>query len=358
MMTMKKVVLLLFVFTLALSLTGISSAATTPSSKTGVYYEIFVRSFNDSNGDGIGDLNGVTQKLDYLKELGVKGIWLMPILASPSYHGYDTTDYYKINPEYGTTADLKALVAAAHKKGIKVIMDLVLNHASSQHPWFVDASTNPNSKYRDYFVFAGPDDDLTAQSAAGAGDAWHAAATGHYLGIFWSGMPDWNYNNPAVRSEMVKVGQYWLDPKVAGVDGYRLDAAKHIFDDFTDQNMTKANARGVAWWQEFRAGINKVNKKAYLVGEIWDSASVIGPYLNNALNSAFNFDTAKNLVDSVKGGTDGGIGFILSRVSDYYARQSNGSFIDAPMLTNHDQTRVMSELEGNVNKAKVAASML
>ena len=210
---MKKLIPVLLIVALVFSIQTVTFAASTSSSKTGVYYEIFVRSFNDSNGDGIGDLKGVTAKLDYLKGLGVKGIWLMPILESPSYHGYDTTNYYKVNPQYGTNADLKALVTAAHKKGIKVIMDLVLNHASTQHPWFSDAATNPDSKYRNYFVFATEDDDLDAQSAAGAGNAWHAAATGNYLGIFWSGMPDWNYNNPAVRAEMIKVGQYWLDPK-------------------------------------------------------------------------------------------------------------------------------------------------
>lgn len=358
MIRMRKAIITLILLTLVVALSGISTAATAPKSKTGVYYEIFVRSFNDTNGDGIGDLKGVTAKLDYLKSLGVKGIWLMPITASPSYHGYDTTDYYKINPDYGTTADLKALVTAAHKKGIKVIMDLVVNHTSSQHPWFVDASTNPASKYRDYFVFATEDDDIDAQSAAGAGNAWHSAATGKYLGIFWSGMPDWNFNNKAVRTEMVKIGQYWLDPKVAGVDGYRLDAAKHIYEDFAEQNKTKANERGVAWWQEFRTGLNKVNKNAYLVGEIWDGPSVVAPYLNKALNSGFNFEIGKSIVENAKSGSDGGVGFILNRVHEYFKKQSGGTFVDAPFLTNHDQTRVMSELEGNVNKAKVAASML
>ena len=118
--------------------------------KRGVYYEIFVRSFADSDGDGVGDFNGVTAKLDYLKDLGVEGIWLMPVNESNSYHGYDVTDYYTVNSDYGTEADFKNMLTEAHKRGIKVIMDFVINHTSSQHPWFT-ASKNVNSPYRDYY---------------------------------------------------------------------------------------------------------------------------------------------------------------------------------------------------------------
>lgn len=118
-----------------------------------VFYEVFVRSFYDSNGDGIGDLNGLTEKLDYLKDLGIGGIWLMPIQPSPSYHGYDITDYRGINSDYGTLEDMKKLVEEAHKRGIKVIMDLVINHTSVKHPWFIQASQDKNSKYRDWYIW-------------------------------------------------------------------------------------------------------------------------------------------------------------------------------------------------------------
>ncbi|HEY8230085.1 MAG TPA: alpha-amylase family glycosyl hydrolase, partial [Rhodanobacteraceae bacterium] len=126
-----------------------------------MYYEIFVRSWYDTNGDGIGDLNGVTAKLDYLQRLGISGIWLMPINPSPSYHGYDITDYYAINPQYGTMADFERLVREAHKRGIKIVMDLVANHTSNEHPWF-RAAMNPHSKYHDWYTWAKPDIDLKA----------------------------------------------------------------------------------------------------------------------------------------------------------------------------------------------------
>ena len=111
-----------------------------------VFYEIFVRSFNDSNGDGAGDFNGVTQKLDYLQELGITALWVMPIFPSPSYHGYDVTDYYGVNPQYGTMDDFKNLVAEAHKRDIRIIIDLVINHTSDKHPWFREAKKTPNRR--------------------------------------------------------------------------------------------------------------------------------------------------------------------------------------------------------------------
>ncbi|MEE0881628.1 MAG: alpha-amylase family glycosyl hydrolase, partial [Turicibacter sp.] len=127
-------------------------------SDEGVYYEIFIRSFADSDGDGIGDINGITENLDYLVDLGIKGIWLLPIHPSPSYHGYDVVDYYDVNPDYGTLEDFKNLISEAHNRGIKVVMDMVLNHASSEHPWFVDSKENVDSEYKDYFIWADAND--------------------------------------------------------------------------------------------------------------------------------------------------------------------------------------------------------
>ncbi|MGN6118813.1 MAG: alpha-amylase family glycosyl hydrolase, partial [Rhodanobacter sp.] len=194
---------------LALLIAGPAIAATRPApadtkpAASGVWYEIFVRSWVDTNGDGIGDLNGVTAKLDYLQSLGVSGIWLMPINPSPSYHGYDITDYRAINPQYGTMADFERLVREAHKRGIKVIMDLVINHTSNESPWF-KAARDPHSKYRDWYSWATPKTDLKAISATG-GFAWHPLPEGqtdpqqHYLGVFADVMPDLNYDDPAVR---------------------------------------------------------------------------------------------------------------------------------------------------------------
>jgi alpha-amylase len=341
-----------------LMMVGCSNATEKEASggKHGVFYEIFVRSFQDSNGDGVGDLNGITSKLDYLKELGIKGIWLTPIMTSPSYHGYDVTNYYQTNPEFGTLADFQALTKEAHKRGIQIIMDLVVNHTSSENPWFVEAAKDKNSPYRNWYTWA-EDQGKPATGQSAAGDkAWHVKNGSHYLGIFWEGMPDLNFDNEAVRKEMIKVGQFWLEQ---GVDGFRLDAAKHIYEDFTDSKKDpQTSLKNVAWWKEFRAGLREVKENAYVVGEIWDSIAVIAPYLDNALDSGFNFDLAKTLISSANTETAGNIAFTLERAYGLYEKSSGGKFIDAPFLSNHDQTRVMSALQGNVDHAKMAAALL
>nr|WP_240927637.1 alpha-amylase family glycosyl hydrolase [Paenibacillus thiaminolyticus] len=322
----------------------------------GVYYEIFVRSFHDSDGDGIGDLRGVIERLDYLQDLGIKGIWLMPIHPSPSYHGYDVTDYYEVNPEYGTLDDFRALTEAAHERGIEVIIDLVVNHSSSEHPWFKSAFGDKNSPYREWYTFADGTRPEESQLGAWGQQAWHGTGANQYVGIFWEGMPDLNLDHPAVRAEMIKIGQFWLKQ---GADGFRLDAAKHIYEDFQSSvNNPDVVKKNQAWWQEFRRGLNEVNPDAYLIGEIWDSASVVGPYLNHALDSGFNFDLAKMLVNAAKLERASTIPSVLSKTYSFFSKQSDGAFVDAPFLTNHDQNRVMSELDGHGERAKMAASLL
>ncbi|WP_391570835.1 alpha-amylase family glycosyl hydrolase [Cohnella sp.] len=323
---------------------------------SGVFYEVFVRSFADSNGDGIGDLNGLTAKLDYLDRLGVDGLWLMPIQPSPSYHGYDVTDYYGIHPDYGTMDDFRKLLQEAHRRGIRVIMDLVVNHTSSEHPWFVDSAQGVGSKYRDWYTWAENVEQATPSDGATGSDPWHKGAHGSYLGVFWGGMPDLNFDHPEVRKEMVAIGQYWLKE---GVDGFRLDAAKHIFGDFKSTISTPAvQQKNKSWWQEFRQGLNAVNPDAYLVGEVWDGAAIVAPYLDNALDSAFNFDLAGTLLGAAASGKSSGIGFTLSRMHGYFGKVSGGRFVDAPFLSNHDQTRVLNAVGGSVDRAKLAASLL
>ncbi|WP_169085935.1 alpha-amylase family glycosyl hydrolase [Paenibacillus sp. PL91] len=334
---------------------AVAAAYTVDEQPGGVYYEIFVRSFYDTNGDGIGDLNGVTAKLDYLKELGVSGIWLMPINASPSYHGYDTTDYYAVNPEYGTLDDLKKLLDEAHKRGIKVIMDLVVNHTSKEHPWFKEALADEKSAYRSWYTFAKPGEQARADGAVG-GDPWHSYGSLNYLGVFWEGMPDLNFDEPKVREEMIKIGQYWLEQ---GLDGFRLDAAKHIYGDFASTASTpEIQAKNKVWWQEFRKGMSKVKPDAYLIGEVWDSLTVIAPYFDQALNSAFHFDLAGRLLSAASSEQDADLAFSLGRAYGVYEKSSGGTFVDAPFLSNHDQNRAMTVLGGNVDHAKMAAAML
>ncbi|WP_276357487.1 alpha-amylase family glycosyl hydrolase [Cohnella caldifontis] len=333
------------------------------SSESHVYYEIFVRSFADSNGDGIGDLNGITAKLDYLNDgkpgtgndLGVDGIWLMPINPSPSYHGYDVTDYENVNPDYGTMEDLKKLVSEAHKRGIKVIMDLVVNHTSSQHPWFVDSASGKDSAFRNWYVWAeDAGREPSGSSAAGASEAWHLKKGSHYLGIFWDGMPDLNFDEPAVRQAVIDAGKFWLE---SGIDGFRIDAAKHVYENLnTDKNQKTLN-RNVAWWQEFRQAMQKVKPDVYIVGEVWDSTARVGPFLKG-MDSAFNFDLAANLIGAARNESASNVGFTLSRIHEFYGKHSDGKFVEAPFLSNHDQTRVMTALQGNADHAKMAASLL
>jgi glycosidase len=332
-----------------------TSASTPPQAASGVWYEIFVRSWYDTNGDGIGDLNGVTEKLDYLQSLGISGIWLMPINPSPSYHGYDITDYYGINPQYGTMTDFEHLLAEAHKRHIKMIIDLVINHSSDQHPWF-KAAQDPHSPYHDWYSWSNATTNLQAISATGS-PAWHATPDGqHYLGVFTGAMPDLDYDTLAVRREMIRLGQFWLKK---GVDGFRLDAAQHIYDDFDSQRNDPAILRkNLAWWSAFRHGIDAVKPGAYVVGEVTrDSPDELAGYFQ-PLSAVFDFPLAKQLIDSAKHERNGDLGKLLQHTDALYRQASGKSGVDAPFLSNHDQERVISQLDGNAQHVRMAAAML
>ena len=313
-----------------------------------VFYEIFVRSFNDSDGDGVGDFNGITQKLDYLQELGVTGIWLMPIFPSPSYHGYDVTDYYGVNPQYGTMDDFKILVEEAHKRDINIIIDLVINHTSDKHPWFKEAKKDPNSPYRDWYIWS--DTDPKYEGPWGE-RVWHSSTSGFYYGIFEAFMPDLNYKNPTVTEEMEKVASFWL--KDVGVDGFRLDAAKHLIEEGAVQQNTKATH---LWYQnEFYPATKAINPEAMTVGELFgDGLNTIAQYIkNDQFDLAFNFQLANSFLESANTGKAGTLPSTL-KVSD----KSIPEHQYATFLTNHDQKRVMTQLGGDVNKAKLAAFFL
>lgn len=323
-------------------------------SKHGVFYQIFVRSFADGDGDGLGDLQGIIQRLDYLNDgdpttttdLGVTGIWLTPIHPSPTYHKYDVVDYYSIDPEIGTLEDFRELVAEAHSRGMKVILDLVFNHTSSQHPWFLSARQGPDSPYRDYYVWAQEGTNLTRRGPWNQ-QVWHPAGDSHYYGLFWGEMPDLNLANPEVKEEVKRIAQFWLEQ---GVDGFRLDAAKHLFEYDPSHSAVK-------WWQEFRAYLLDLKPDIYLVGEVWDSPHVVAPYYS-AFDSCFNFDLASKIEPIVRFGLDTGlVEAVLKQRESYRQVAPEGLFIDAPFLSNHDQDRIMSRLFGNWEQAKTAASI-
>ena len=314
-----------------------TQAVSTAWWRDAVFYEIFIRSFYDSNGDGIGDLNGVTQKLDYIERLGVTAIWLMPIHPSPSYHGYDVTDYYSVNPEYGTLEDFKNLLAEAHKRNIKVIIDLILNHTSDQHPFFVDANSWMDASHRDWYVWSDE-----------SGDRWHKGNTGYYYGYFSEAMPDLNYLNPAVTSEMFNVTRYWL--KDVGVDGFRLDAAKHLIEEGGKLENTSATHE---WLKDFYMFYKTEAQDAYTVGEVYGAGAFIATTYEGQFDQVFNFELASGIINSVNGGSNSGINsawaFTLQDMTD-------GDY--AIFLTNHDQNRALSVFNGNKDKAKLAAVLL
>lgn len=320
-----------------------------------VTYEIFVQSFADSDNDGIGDFNGMTGKLDYLQDLGIKGLWLMPITPSPSYHKYDVTDYYGVHPDYGTMEEFKTFVQEAHERDIKVVMDLVVNHSGRDHPWFQEAMQNPDSPYRDYYVWAEKDsiaDQIAKKETTLDSDnitQWHDAPGNSeaYYGFFWGGMPDLNFDNPEVREEIFKVGRFWLEE--VGVDGFRLDAARHIFPDERAEDSH-------AWWEEFRAEMEKVNPEVYLVGEVWAPTEEVAPYLKG-LHALFNFDMSYAMTEAAAKERAENLVVQHQDIRNFY-KSVTDNFIDATFLTNHDQNRIMSELQGNPDKAKMAASLL
>ncbi|HJS91097.1 MAG TPA: alpha-amylase family glycosyl hydrolase [Steroidobacteraceae bacterium] len=331
------------------------SAATLPRhGASGVYYEIFVRSFADSNGDGIGDLNGITNRLDYLKWLGVSGLWLTPIFPSPSYHGYDVTDYFAVNPQFGTLADFHRLLREAHARGIKVLIDMVLNHTSNRNPWF-ERAQDPKSPYHDWYTWAGNGTDLSAPSSLGS-PAWHPRGGEYYLGDFSGDMPDLNYDDPAVRSEMIKVGRFWL---AQGVDGFRLDATTQIYIDFkSDVGSPRAIAKNIAWWRQYHAALRAADPDVFLLGEVpAQTEAQAAPYYS-ALNSVFDFPLAKVLIGAAASERSPNVGDYVRHAWRSFLKNARGPIVDSPFIGNHDRNRGIDQLEGNVNHARMAAAML
>ncbi len=317
-----------------------------------VFYEIFVRSFYDSDADGVGDINGLIEKLDYLNDgdpetsadLGITGIWLMPVTQSPSYHGYDVVDYYTIDDEYGTNEDFRRLIAEAHKRGIRVIVDLVLNHTSTEHPWFQE-SRDPASEKRDWYVWA--DDDPGFRGPEGQ-KVWYNTRDGFYYAVFWSGMPDLNLSNPEVTAQMQDVARFWLEEM--GADGFRLDAIKHLVENGAlQQNSNETHA----WLQGFYDFYKGVDADAFAVGEAWTSTQQALKYTGNEVDIAFQFFLAEDIFNSLDSDLSVQVGKEQTLVWESFPPGQYGIF-----LTNHDQNRIMSMLDGDEGKAKLAATWL
>ena len=201
--------------------------------KESVVYQIYPRSYRDSNGDGIGDLNGITEKMDYLKELGIDVIWLSPVYESPNDdNGYDISNYKGIMQEFGTMEDFDRMLAAAHERGIRIVMDLVVNHTSDEHPWFVESRKSADNPYRDYYIWKDGKNGKTPNnwSSCFSGSAWeYDDTTGmYYLHIFSRKQPDLNWENEQVRREVFDMMDWWCQK---GIDGFRMDVISMISKD-------------------------------------------------------------------------------------------------------------------------------
>ena len=338
---MRKHILCLFLaFVLLLGLCPAAPTAAADDGLPDAWYEIFVRSFCDSDGDGLGDLKGVAQKLDYISSLGCGGIWLMPIMPSPSYHKYDVTDYYDVDPEYGTLDDLRALLREAHARGMRVILDLPLNHCSSEHPWFLSAAASADSPYRGWFNWS-------AEPQSGYSEAngsW-------YESRFVDTMPDLNLDSPAVRQTIEQILRFWL--LNVGVDGFRLDAVTSFYTGENERNIAFLN-----WLADVAHGIRE---DCFLVAEAWTDLNTLARYSESRVDSFFCFPVSQ---------AEGYIAKVLARVNRHPGR-SYGEYtalleealpaatIPAPFTENHDTGRTVGFTgRSSLEKTKMAGGLL
>jgi len=317
-----------------------------------VFYEIFVRSFKDSDGDGIGDFVGLTESLDYLNDgdasttddLGVTGIWLMPIFPSPSYHGYDVTDYRAVNPDYGTMEQFEAFLDAAHERGIAVLIDLVINHSSVEHPWFT-ASAGGDPAYEDWYLWSQTDPGTTAPWGA---SAWHPLDDRYYFGLFWEGMPDFNLEHEPVTAELYDIARFWLED--VGVDGFRLDAARHLIE---DGDIVSDTPETRAWLAAFNDYVDSIAPDALVLGEVWSPTEVAASYVPESLDLAFEFGVAESGGEAVTMRDAAYLNDAVALAQAEYPLLQYATF-----LTNHDMDRIMSNVDGDVRMAKLGATWL
>ena len=337
------------------TLAEIKALGTSPDDNYRTFYEIFVYSFCDSDGDGIGDLQGVISKLDYLEELGIQGIWFMPIHPSTSYHKYNVSDYYAIDPQYGTMEDFEQLIAECQKRDIHVIIDLVVNHTGSEHVWFKEAvsylqnlpagaEADPNEcKYLDYYFFS---------KESGNGSRSVEGTDWYYEGMFDSTMPDVNLGSEATREEIKNIMQFWIDK---GVAGFRLDAAKEFYSGSVSKNVEV-----LSWIQQTATSLKP---DCYLVAEVWENFNQIAAYYESGITSIFNFafgNSDGKIIKVLQGAGNESVvttyATALQKADTAY-RSKNPDYIDAPFLSNHDVGRIYGFSGRDENKMKMAAAM-
>lgn len=332
--------------------------AAAPWTRGATCYEVFVRSFYDSDGDGVGDFRGLTDKLDYINDgdpstqtdLGAQCIWLMPISPSPSYHGYDVTNYYEINRDYGTKEDFQRFVAEAHRRGIRILVDMVLNHSSNEHPFFKHAALHGEaSPWRNFYHWLPQHPGF--QSPWGS-EHWHRSPGGNefYYGLFWSGMPDLNVQNPALMEEAKKIATFWLQDM--NVDGFRLDAIKHLVEADSGRRVDHLPGTHVVL-REYAAHVRSVKPEAFTIGEVWDSTGAMLAYYPDQLDAHFAFEVSDAILNAVRERSAAGLLPPILRI-----QRELPSNRYSPFLRNHDQTRTVTALAGDLAAARLATTIL
>lgn len=313
-------------------------------------YEIFVRSFYDADGNGIGDFKGIEAKLPYLASMGIKTLWLMPVHPSPTYHGYDVSDYYNVSSDYGTLDDFDDMVATAASYNIDIMLDMVLNHCSNQHPWFTQSYSDfKNGNYEagskiDWFTWNTSAGGACNVNYQGDTTAWYEARFGYT-------MPDLNYDNQEVRDEIENIMKFWIEDH--GVKGFRLDAVKYYYYENIDKNVP------VLTWLEQTA--KKYDPNFYMVGECWSAANVVNNYHRSELDSFFRFEGsyegAISIMNVAKGRSKSSkfIDDVVLNVNAIKANNPNG--YPSYFMSNHDMNRAAHAFQ-NENQAKAAASLL
>jgi len=320
-----------------------------------VFYEIFVGSFSDSDGDGVGDLRGIINRMDYLNDgnpssgvsLGVEGIWLTPIFQSPSYHKYDVTDFYAIDPAFGTMDDLRELIEICHERDIKLILDLPINHTSTQNKWFVNfinshILNNPQNAYFDFYSWRSEGED----TPAGTHFAKWPGTRVLYEANFSDSMPEPDFDNEKVRKVMLDVALYYLE---MGVDGFRFDAAKYIY--YGD------NEKSVDFWNWYIGELRKLKPDVYTVAEVWDGEGVVDKYL--PVTNCFNFSLSQVSGLIAETAKAGNVNRFTSYIESYEekAKALSENGMNILFITNHDMDRAAGFLTVASGQMKTAANL-
>lgn len=319
-----------------------------------VYYEIFVGSFSDSNADGMGDLQGIINRFDYLndglddsgKSLGIEGIWLMPIMPSPSYHKYDVTNYMDIDNKYGSLEDFESLTALANSRNVNVIIDLVLNHTSNQHPWFLTAKqaiidNDLDNKYIGYYT-------LVKANQKESGKKYYPFAGDYYYeGNFSSSMPELNLDNEDLRAEIIEIVSFWYEK---GVSGFRLDAAKYPYLYEEEKN--------IEFWNWFVSECKKIKPDTYIVGEVWSGDSLIAPYYEPFSNFDFGMSGVDGAITQTAKQFDDVNNYVayLNRYRNMI-EAVNPNAILTPFISNHDMDRAAGYLSLTDYEMQMAANL-